>query len=208
MPAIFLVHGGLWEDLDAERFWGATGVRAGLAEHGLRTLAPDRLVRAPSWAAEAAHLVAALPPEPVTVIAGSHGCSAAARLALARPESVAALLLAWPATAGDPDVDASAHARLDSVGARTTEVSHLLDGQVLRGVSETDLGCLAMPVGVLPSVPEDRQHQRRTVDALLARIPHARELPGCPAPPAADFADHLPRLVGSLLGFVDDAVGC
>ncbi|MGE5133608.1 MAG: hypothetical protein ACM32E_11955 [Gemmatimonadota bacterium] len=30
MTAVLLVHGGLWEDMDAARFWRATGIEAGL----------------------------------------------------------------------------------------------------------------------------------------------------------------------------------
>ncbi|GGJ80275.1 hypothetical protein GCM10010123_07770 [Pilimelia anulata] len=207
MAPLVLVHGGLWDSQTAGRYWHDTGVSAALAGHGLRVSAPERPDRAPSWVTEGVHLLAALPAEPVTLIAASHGCSAAVRAALIDPGRVRGLLLAWPATAGDPDVDASTHARLDSLGARTAEVSQLLDGQTLRGVTHAELTALRMPVGVLPALPENRQHQRRTVDALLARLPHARELPGCPEPVRSDFAEHLPRFVGTIISFVDDLVG-
>ena len=52
-----LVHGGLWEDMDAERFWVRPGVVAGLAGAGVEVVAPDRLPRPDSWAAEVRHLL-------------------------------------------------------------------------------------------------------------------------------------------------------
>lgn len=206
MAPLVLIHGGLWDDLTADRFWGRTGVLDTLGHHGVEVHTPDRLPRASSWIAEAVHLMALLPPRPLTLLGASNGCSAAVRLALARPDLVTALLLAWPATAGDPDVDASLHATLDSLGARTAEVSQLLDGQTLRGVTDAELGGLRVPVGLIPALPADRHHQRGTVDAMLARVPQARELPGCPPPPAPGFADHLPGFVGTVLGFVHDRV--
>ena len=47
-----LVHGGLWEDMDAERFWVRPGVMRGLAAAGVEVSAPNRLPRPDSWAAE------------------------------------------------------------------------------------------------------------------------------------------------------------
>ncbi len=106
---ILLVHGGLWDDgMDADRFWHKPGVVSGLERRGFDVLAPDRMPRPPHWTAEADHLLATLRDRPTAaVVAGSNGCSAAVRLALARPDLVPRLLLAWPATAGDPEVDAA-----------------------------------------------------------------------------------------------------
>src|SRR5215207_6095672 len=100
-----LVHGGLWEDMDAERFWVRPGVVAGLAAAGVDVSAPDRWPRPDSWAAEVRHLLPLLPEDSVTLVAGSNGCSVAARLAVDHPHRVLRLVLAWPATAGDPRVD-------------------------------------------------------------------------------------------------------
>src|ERR1700681_2429090 len=87
--------------MDAGRFWHQPGIVAGLRRHGFEVLAPSRLQQAPDWSAEASHLARSTPRMPVTVLAGSNGCSAAARLALDFPDAVKRLLLAWPATAGD-----------------------------------------------------------------------------------------------------------
>ncbi|MET0426239.1 MAG: alpha/beta hydrolase [Actinoplanes sp.] len=189
---VLLVHGGLWEDMDAERFWHRPGITAGLRQHDVEVLAPDRLDRAVSWADEAAHLAGALPERPVAVVAGSNGCSAAVRLALDRPELVARLLLAWPATAGDPEVDVHAP---EGVGV-------MLDGGILRGVDDKELASVTVPVGLLPSVPANLAHQRRTVDALRKAWPHAVELPGCPEPPRPDFAPHAASFVDTVVRFV------
>ncbi|MFJ1793987.1 alpha/beta fold hydrolase [Kitasatospora griseola] len=187
---LVLVHGGLWDDgMDGERFWGRTGVVAGLRGAGVAVWAPDRAMRVGSWVAEAEHLAAGLPDGPVVVVGGSNGCSAAVRLALAVPGRVRGLVLAWPATAGDARVDR----RLPA------EVAPLLLGGVLRGVADEELTALRMPVGVLPAVPENPVHQRWTADALSERIPGAVELPGCPEPPHPSFRPE--GLVAALAGF-------
>jgi pimeloyl-ACP methyl ester carboxylesterase len=198
---VVLVHGGLWQEVDAEFFWGATGVVAGLSEGGVEVVAPDRVSRPVDWAAEVGALAAVLPERPVTVVGGSNGCSAAVRLALAYPERVARLLLAWPATAGDAEVDARNRDRLGGLGASPEVVDALLGGGTLRGVTDGELAGLAMPVGVLPSVPDNPSHQRRTVDRLLRVLPDAEELPGCPEPPVPGFAPHLAGLVATIAGF-------
>lgn len=201
MPTAFLVHGGLWEEMDARRFWVRPGVVAGLRERGWTVIAPDRLARPESWTADADHLAGALPDRPVAVIAGSNGCSAAVRLALSRPESVRGLLLAWPATPGD----SPAPARLLTAGASPSTVDELLAGETLRGVSDVELRRLPPPVGVLPSVPDNPFHQRRTVDALLRLVPGSVELAGGPEPPRPDFAAHLPGFLATVDRFLRSA---
>ncbi|WP_409186051.1 alpha/beta fold hydrolase [Amycolatopsis sp. VS8301801F10] len=189
MPStLLLVHGGLGDDMDADRFWTRPGVTGGLRRDGRTVLVPDRLRRAPDWPAEAAHLAAFLPERPVVVVAGSNGCSAAVRLALDFPRRVDRLLLAWPATAG----------------AGVAGVPRaLLQGETLRGVADAELAALAVTVGVLPSVPDNPVHQRRTVDALLRLVPGSTELPGCPEPPQPGFESHVDDLLASIAGFAD-----
>ncbi|MFE2752872.1 alpha/beta fold hydrolase [Actinosynnema sp. NPDC059335] len=198
---ILLVHGGLGDGMNADRFWTLPGISPALREEGFRVLAPDRPRRPPHWAAEAEHLAAVLPRHPVTVVAGSNGCSAAVRLALAFPHLVEGLLLAWPATAGDAAVDFRARADLASLGASDQDIRALLDGQTLRGVTDDELAGLAMQTGVLPSNPGNRAHQRRTVDALLRLVPDSEELPGCPEPPDPGFAAHLDRFLATITEF-------
>ncbi|WUH89400.1 alpha/beta hydrolase [Streptomyces sp. NBC_00433] len=202
MPAVLLIHGGLWEDsMDADRFWAAPGITAGLEREGFTVLAPNRLHRPPSWDAEVEHLAAALPSGPVSVVAGSNGCSAAVRLALAIPDRIARLLLAWPATAGDPAADARTRIALTSLGASDRTIRALLDGQTLRGVTDAELATLKMPISVLPSAPENPLHQRHTVDALRRLHPAGTELPGSPEPPHPAFAPHLPQFLASATRF-------
>jgi pimeloyl-ACP methyl ester carboxylesterase len=205
MPAtprpVLLLHGGLWEDMDAARFWQHPGITDGLAAHGLTVLAPDRLRRPPSWPAEVEHLVPGLPASPVVVVGGSNGCSTAARLAVDHPDRVARLVLAWPATAGDPMIDPRISADLAGRDATRSMIAALLDGGVLRGVSDAELVGLRLPVGVLPSAQENPFHQRRTVDALLRLIPGAVELPGSPEPPRPTFAAYRDAVVTALSRF-------
>jgi pimeloyl-ACP methyl ester carboxylesterase len=185
-----LVHGGLWEDMDAERFWVRPGVVAGLAGAGVGVVAPDRLPRPDSWAAEVEHLLGVLPGVPSTVVAGSNGCSVAAGLAVAHPQRVQRLVLAWPATAGDPKVDE--WSRQQGVP------ESMLAGETLRGVTDADLAGLRMPVAILPA--DNLFHQRRTSDALLRILAGSVELPGCPEPPRPDFTPA--DLVNTLLGWL------
>jgi pimeloyl-ACP methyl ester carboxylesterase len=94
VTTLLLIHGGLWEEgMDARRFWGQPGIIAGLQRHGFDVLAPGRLREAPDWTAEASRLASALS-GPVIALAGSNGCSAAARLALDFPGAVTRMILA------------------------------------------------------------------------------------------------------------------
>jgi pimeloyl-ACP methyl ester carboxylesterase len=202
LTTVLLIHGGLWEDMDARRFWHQPGIVAGLTRHGVEVLAPDRRHRAPDWAAETAHIAAALPDRPVTVLAGSNGCSVAVRLALARPGSVERLLLAWPVTAGDPGVDARTRNGMAERGAPPRVIDALLAGQTVRGSTDAELAGVTQPVGLLPSVPENPLHQRRTIDALHRLLPHSVVLAGCPEPPRPDFLPHAEAFVRTAVGFV------
>ena len=101
-------------------------------------------------------------------------------------------MLAWPATAGDPQVDARA-LRLGAPAA-------MLAGETLRGVLDAELAGLRMPVAVLAG-PPGPFHQRRTADALLALIPGAVALPAGPEPPRPNFvASGLVETLTSLAG--------
>jgi pimeloyl-ACP methyl ester carboxylesterase len=202
VTTLLLVHGGLWEEgMDAGRFWHQPGIVAGLQRRGFTVLAPSRRHQAPDWATEATHLAAALPGPPVTVLAGSNGCSAGARLALGFPSGITRLLLAWPATASDPTVDTRTHSDLARLGASPTVINALLAGQTLRGLTDGELATLKMPVGVLPSVPANPFHQRHTADALLRLLPWAEELPGCPEPPSPGFPPHLESFLDTVAAF-------
>jgi len=222
MTTLFLVHGGLWDEpMDADRFWHRPGIVDGLQRRGFTVSCPERLRRPDSWAAEADHLAAAfitltgpatvagpvmaepvVAVGPVVVVAGSNGCSAAVRLALARPDRIDGLLLAWPATAGDPAIEESTRAGLAEAGASAAVIDALLTGGILRGVTDDELDRLAMPVGILPSVPHNPVHQRRTVDALRRRLPAAVELVGTPESPRPDFATRRNDFLDAVTAFV------
>jgi pimeloyl-ACP methyl ester carboxylesterase len=201
MTTVLLIHGGLWEEMFAERFWRRTGIVTGLERHGVQVLAPDRVRQAPSWDVEAEHLSSILPDHPVTIVAGSNGCSAAIRLAVAKRECVERLVLAWPATAGDPEVDARTRRGLAELGAQPHIVEELLAGQTLRGTTDAELASVFTPVGVVPSIAENPFHQRRTVDALLRILPRATELSGTPEPPHPAFPPHTESFVRTVIEF-------
>jgi len=201
VSVLLLVHGGLWEDMTAARFWDAPGIVAGLRHSGFEVFAPARPRRAGSWQAEADHLASMLPAGPIAVLAGSNGCSAAVRLALTCPARVNRLLLGWPATAADPVLDAQARQHLAGLGASPQAIGRLLAGPTLRGVSDAELALLTMPAGLIPALPASRAHQRATVDALLRLLPHARELPGCPEPVSPAFAAHKSQFLHDVTAF-------
>jgi hypothetical protein len=200
---LFLVHGGLWEDIGAEWFWARTGVVAGLTALGHQMFAPDRPRQAPNWQVEADALAAALPMAgSVTVLAGSNGCSAAVRLALSRPAGLDRLILAWPATAGDPVLDARQREELTGLGASGAVIDELLAGRTLRGVIDAELSSLTIPVAVIPSTVDGPVHRWHTVDTLCRLIPGAVRLPACPEAPRPTFPPQLPGFLASVDGFV------
>ena len=198
MTPLFLVHGGLWEAMDAEAFWRTPGIVAGLENLGLMVDTPDRPRKPSGWMQEVDQLGAMLPDVPVMLVGASNGCSVAALLALYFPQAVERLVLAWPATGGDPEVDRRTRTGLLELGADELVIDGLLSGETLRGVTDAALAGLQMPVAVLPSVPENPSHQRKTVDALLGLIPGSCELLGCPEPPMSEFARHRDVLVATI----------
>jgi len=186
-----LVHGGLWEDMDAERFWVRPGIVAALEARGVPVLAPDRVVHPRSWAQEVAHLLPLLPAEPGTLVGGSNGCSVAARIAVDAPDRVRRLVLAWPATAGD--------SRVDTLYREIGAPPEMLAGETLRGLADAELAGLRLPVAVLAG-PDNPYHRRSTVDSLLALVAGAVELPPVPEPPRPEFPAYLDSFVRSVLG--------
>jgi hypothetical protein len=171
VTTLLLIHGGLWEDgMDAESFWHKPGIVAGLQRHGFEVLTPNRRYRAPDWTAEVNHLAPVLPDRPVTILAGSNGCSV-----------IEGLLLAWPATANDPTVDAQSRAGLTELDVSPEIVDALLTGQTLRGVTDGELATLRIPVGMLPSVPRILS-TRGTPSTHCAASCH--EPTSCPAAPS------------------------
>jgi pimeloyl-ACP methyl ester carboxylesterase len=205
---LLLIHGGLWEDTDADWFWRRTGIVSGLKRLGFDVVAPDRQRRAASWTDEARHVAARLTGSsllgaPVTVIGGSFGCSVAVRLALDFPGLVRRLLLAWPAAVGDQFIATRVRADLARLGARAGVLDALLSSSTLPGATDTELGSLSIRVGLLPAVPPNPIHPRGTVDALLRLLPSAVELPGCPEAPRPEFPPHLEAFLGTVAAFAD-----
>ena len=203
MPTLLLIHGGLWEDIGADWFWGQPGVVAGFERLGFTVVAPDRLRRPGSWAADAGHVLTAVPlgGEPVTVVGGSFGCSVAVRLALDSSAVVGRLVLAWPAALGDQFAAIRMRASLSRLGAPTRVLNALLGEETLPSAADAELGAIAVPVGIVPAVPQDPFHLRATVDSLLRLLPSATELPGCPEAPRPEFPAHLESFLDSVARF-------
>lgn len=218
---VLLIHGGLWEDTGADWFWRRTGIADGLRQRGLTVLAPDRLRRAASWPAEARHLAAvtagpdaaAVKPRSddagltgltgLTVVAGSFGCAAAARLVLDFPGLAGRLLLAWPASPADAVTVRRVRAALSEQGASPGVLDALLGGGTLPGTADAELTRLTIPVGIVPAVPPNPLHPRSAVDALL-RLPSAAELPGCPEAPQPEFAARREVFLDAVTAFSGD----
>jgi pimeloyl-ACP methyl ester carboxylesterase len=176
-PPVVLVHGGLGEDMDAERFWHRPGIVSGLRAAGFDVVAPDRDTRPASWVAAADALAQGLA-VPSTVVGGSNGVSVAVRLAVDHRRLVDRLVLLWPATCGDPVVDAST----------PPEVSHLLAGDTLRGVTDDELSALDVTAVVAASEPSNRVHAEWTVERMVELMPRATRAPiGSPEPPHPSF---------------------
>ena len=207
MTGIFLIHGGIWEDVDAERFWVKPGVLGGLRDRGCDVLAPDRLPQPLTWDDEVSHLEPRLPADLSTIVGGSNGCTVAIRLTLACPERVARLLLAWPAVAGDMGSDEWSRREMTRQGASDATIDGLLAGQTLRGVTDAELSDLRLPVAVLPPPQDNPFHKLRTFEALLRLIPGARPLPGYPETPRPEFASRLDAFLSAVTSFANPAGG-
>lgn len=107
-PPLLLIPGGLFDPINGKRFWEIPGVVDHFVTQGYRVLVPDRRystgsTSAPfeisSWEKEAADFAAvvhAAGGEAVSLVAGSNGCSAAIRFALAYPSLVHSFVLCWP----------------------------------------------------------------------------------------------------------------
>jgi pimeloyl-ACP methyl ester carboxylesterase len=170
---LLLVHGGLWDDMRADGFWGRTGVLAGLVERGQHVLAPDRPYRAPSWSVEAQALADEVPQAAsVSLLAGSNGCSAAVRFALAEH------------------------------GATEAVIEELLAGETLRGVTDAELAAISVRTAIIPSDADGRVHPLRTVDALCRLIPGALRLPAAPEAPRPTFPLYRNEFLDAVADFL------
>ncbi len=190
---VVLVHGGLFEDMNPTKYWIDSGVTEALAATTTRFIAPKRPAEPTSWQQESDVLLAAIEKagfDQVALVGASHGCSAAARLAVDHPNRVGRLMLAWPATAGDQVLDDLARIVIeDQVGAEAAD--DLLAGETIRGVTDTELANLAMPLVVFPSIPASHAHQRDTATRIVQAQPEALLAGGSPDPLDKQFAEHL-----------------
>lgn len=192
-PGVILIHGGLYEAIGPEEFWHEPGIVAGLEFGGLQVITPRRVFTPSSWSDEVEHLRASIPsiPSGWSLVAGSNGCSVAVRMAIDHPELVARLVLCWPATAGDPEIDKLERA---PVG--------MLRGATLRGVSDDELTRITLPVTISPSDPPNQYHQTTTVDRLLSLVPGATSTRAFPESVHPDFAPHRNAFLEMLISLL------
>ncbi len=188
--AVALIHGGLYESMHAATFWAETGVVDALSDRGVDVLTPERLPEPRSWGQDADHVAEQLRNQvdrAVPIVAGSNGCSTAARLALAHPGSVERLALCWPVTANRGHAVERSLAERISQRSGDRAVSALLAGETLRGVLDVELASLTVPAAVMASDPENAAHRRVTAVALRRLWADAVELPAMSEPPMAGF---------------------
>jgi pimeloyl-ACP methyl ester carboxylesterase len=190
---VMLIHGGLYESIGPEEFWHEPGIVAGLEMAGYRVITPRRLTTPRSWSDEIEHLRDSIPsvPSQWSLVAGSNGCSVAVRMAVDCEGLVSRLVLCWPATAGDPELDKSENAPAE-----------MLRGGTLRGVSDAELAGISVPVTVVPSDPPNRYHQASTARRLLFLIPGATSTRAFPESPRPDFAEHRGEFVDTLVSLL------
>jgi hypothetical protein len=199
---LVLVAGGLYEDIGPEEFWHRPGVTAALCTLGWSVHTPRRARRPRSWHDETATLLEAVTVagggDAVGLVAASHGCTPALRLALEHPALVAQVVLCWPATGDDPEIDRRALAHLAAAGVDDHLADALLDGELVRGLRPDELGSIDVPVALVPAEPEDAAHQRRTVAALRHALRRAVVGLGTPPSPSPSFGPHLGALAALL----------
>jgi len=189
---VFLIHGGLAEDIGADQFWVRPGIVAALEARGWMVVAPDWNTTPTSWSNAAAEM-AELVGEASTVVAGSNGVSVALRMAIDQPRLVSRLVLLWPATAGDDAVDRMV----------PSSAAHLLAGETVRGVSDAELGGIKVPVALMATDVPNLFHRYRTVDRLVDLIPLAVRLDeGFPESPRPDFLGRLDEFMAVFVNYL------
>jgi hypothetical protein len=191
-PPLLLIHGGLAEKIGAEEFWERPGIAPGLRTAGFAVIAPDRDTTPASWTDAALDVSKHLARRAV-VIAGSNGVSVAVRLVLELPALVDRLVLLWPATAGDPQID-----------QRTPDTArHLLAGDTLRGVTDDELPTLDTPTVVMASDPPNPFHSTLTVDRLVQLMPMATRIPTAfPESPRPEFSSRCHAFLDVLIQYL------
>lgn len=196
-----MVPGGLYEDMDATRFWVEPGVTSALEDAGFGVLMVERPRRPASWTEDGAALAVQIRPSgiaPTAVVAGSNGCSAAVRLAIDHGNLVTRLVLCWPASAHDQRVDVRIR-KIIEAEAESDVANTLLQGGALRGVADDEPRELRLPVTVIPSEPENVFHQMATVDALARLLPDVRMADGTPESLRPEFPDYRSGFLRSLI---------
>lgn len=202
---LFLIHGGLWEPMTAQRFWGDTGITAALTRAGHTCITPDRLPKPHTWRQDTDHLTPLLPADHFTIIAASNGSTPAIELAITAADRLTGLLLAWPATQGDPHVDARLRQSMRAQGAPKEAMDQLLAGQTLRGLTHHRIRQLPdVPTALMPAPPDSPTHQPPTIDSLAQLISNPAILPTFPEAPRPDFPPTRNDFITAVTGWLDN----
>ena len=194
---IALIHGGLYEGMTPQRFWEAPGITHGLRALGHEVFAPTRLERPLSWHEEAAHLASLVPGSPA-LVAGSNGCVASLRTAIAYPGLVSRLVLCWPPEGGLAEPGPEMRARFEARGVPRSAWPALVGGESLRGCRDDELRALAIPLAIIPSVPPNAYHPRSTVEKLALLIPGVVIGRGFTESPRPEFAGQKDAFVAEV----------
>ncbi len=187
--------------MTAVMFWTASGVTPALDHHRVSHAAENRPDAPASWNEEAsalADIVQANGWSQAAVVAASNGCSAALRLAIDRPDLVARLVLAWPATAAEIVSDTLARTQIDELGPAGASDA-LLAGATIRGVSDAEIASIDVDTVIWPSMPENQLHQGSTVTALVGLLQRPLLMGGSPDPGHKQFPGFLDAFVSMLI---------
>lgn len=198
---LLLVHGGLYDDMSAVAFWESSGVTPTLDRHIVTYAAENRPDAPADWGDEAtalADLIESNGWRRAAIVAASDGCSAALRLAVDRPDLVARLVLAWPATAGDVVYDTLSRTQIDELGPEGA-ADALLTGETIRGLTDDEIRSVGCDTVVWPSIPENQFHQAATVTTLVGLLPRPLLMGGSPEPVHKAFASFRDSFVSMLI---------
>ena len=193
---VILIHGGLYEPIGPDEFWHGPGVVAGLGDRRPGGSCSDSNDRCDLVDRRGRASSSNTPDDFVPMV----GCGGLQWMFGGGEDGgrlqkllVDRLVLCWPATAGDPDVDQMERAPVEHAGRR----------DLCRGVSDAELANISVPVTIIPSQPPNRHHQAVTVDRLLSLIPGATATRGFPESPRPEFLSHRDAFVATLIPLLE-----
>jgi pimeloyl-ACP methyl ester carboxylesterase len=201
MPDVLLMQGGFCPVKDAEGRWTAPGIFAGLTALGLACWRPTGPFSPAHGLDEGGHLTAFIEEQganAIVAVAGSNGYSAAVRAALDHPTLACALVLCWPATAGDPMADTRGRRALAGFGWPREHIDEILllgeTSVASRTTNSEDLSCRWSQSAIGPVQPNaprahGRPDSRSRPDRHTRRLLSLDPKPSLPARTSAFVAE-------------------